>query len=93
VNIQTIKVDAGNNRTKFWGQFEVIGDRNVGQPTIYYSDDDYNTFSSGRTVNMNTSRPVLYRNGSSRRRSITYVQTDANPMRLEAFEMTYAQGN
>jgi len=93
VNIQTIKVDAGNNRTKFWGQFEVIGDRNVGQPTIYYSDDDYNTFSSGRTVNMNTSRPVLYRNGSSRRRSITYVQTDANPMRLEAFEMTYEQGN
>ena len=92
VTIQTDKFDAGNNRTKFWGQFEVISDKNAGTPDIYFADNDYNTYSVARTVDLSTPRPILYRNGSSRNRAIRYVQTDANPLRLEAFEMTYEQG-
>ena len=44
-------------------------------------------------MDTNTSRPVLYRNGASRKRAIQYAQLDTNKMRLEAFEITYEQGN
>jgi hypothetical protein len=88
----TDKVDAGNNRLKFWGQTEIIGDRNTGTPTISTADDDYQTYSTGRTVDMTTPRPVLYRNGASRRRAWKYEQTDSNAMRLEAIEVTFENG-
>lgn len=87
------KFDNGNNRKKFWGQLEIIGDRHFGANIqIQYSDDDYQTWSAARTVDMNTERPVLYRNGSSRRRAIRAIQDDSNPMRLEALEQTFEQG-
>ena len=92
VTLQTAKVDAENNRNKFWGQTEIIGDRNVGTPLIQTTDDDYQTFNTGRMVDMNTPRAVLYRNGASRRRAWKVTQTDSNLMRLEALEVTYEQG-
>lgn len=88
----TDKVDLGNNRNKFFGQTEIIGDRNTGLPLISYSDDDYQSFSNGRVVDMSTARPVLYRNGQGRRRAFQYQQVDENPLRLEAIEVTYEQG-
>ena len=92
VTLQTAKVDAENNRTKFWGQTELIGDRNAGEPLVQTTDDDYQSFNLGRTVDMSTSRPVLYRNGSSRRRAWKITQRDSNAMRLEALEVTFEQG-
>jgi hypothetical protein len=41
---------------------------------------------------MSTPRPVLYRNGSGRRRAWKITQTDSNAMRLEALEVTFEQG-
>jgi hypothetical protein len=94
VQIQTDKFDAGNNRKKFWGQLEVIGDMNSGTPIIEFNDVDYTSgeWSNPRTVDLSTQRPVLYRNGASRRRAIRYTQQDSNPLRLEAFEITFEQG-
>ena len=92
VKLQTAKFDAENNRTKFWGQTELIGDRNPGTPLIQTTDDDYATFNTGRMVDMSTPRPVLYRNGSGRRRAWKITQTDSNAMRLEALEVTFEQG-
>ena len=92
VTLQTAKIDADNNRTKFWGQLELIGDRNDGTPLVQTTDDDYQSFNTGRMVDMNTPRPVLYRNGASRRRAWKITQTDSNSMRLEFLEVTYEQG-
>jgi len=93
VQLTTQRVDGGNNRNKFWGQTVVIGDKHTGTPSLSWSDDDYASFSTARTVDMNTERPCLYRNGASRRRIFRYDQTDSNAMRLEAVEIDFEQGN
>ena len=93
VYLRTGEFDAGNNRRKFFGRLDVIGDKNVGTPTISWTDDDYQTFTTGRTVDMNTNRPALFRCGSARRRAFVYDQTDTNPIRVEALEQQYEQGN
>lgn len=94
VRLQTPKIDNGNNRKKFWGQVEIIGDRNFGELiSLEFSDDDYQTWSTPRSVNMFDPRPILYRNGSSRRRAFRAIQDDANPMRLQALEQTLEQGS
>ena len=88
----TGKVDAGNNYRKFWGPITVIGDRNASTPSISWTDDDYASFSSARTVNMNTAYPQLFRCGQAQRRAFKYTQTDNQPMRLEALEAVVEQG-
>lgn len=92
VTIVTDKVDLSNNRRKFWGLTTIIGDRNTGTPRIQTTDDDYQSYNTGRTVNMATARPCLYRNGSSRRRAWKITQTDIQPMRLEYLEIDVEQG-
>jgi len=91
----TPKVDVGNNRTKFWGQMEIIGDRPSSSclPSISFSDDDYRTWSAPRTVDLNTPRPIMYRNGSSRRRAIKFDLLDNTDIRLEGYELVFEQGN
>jgi hypothetical protein len=93
------KVDMGNNKLKFWGPLQVICDRPGASitPTIYFSDDDYQTtVSPSRTVDLNTSRPILYQNGAARRRSITFDLTDSTStsrtLRIEGYELEYEQG-
>ena len=88
----TDKQDAGNNYNKFCGQITVIADQNPGTPGLSWTDDDYNTYCTPRTVDMNTQRPDLYRNGKFRRRAFKYTQQDSNPMRLEALEIEVEQG-
>jgi hypothetical protein len=92
VYIRTQKYDNGNNRFKFFGRMDVIGDRNTGTPSISYTDDDYQTYSTPRTVDMSAVRPSLFRNGHARRRAWVYQQSDTNAMRLEALEQTIEQG-
>ncbi len=89
VQIRTGRTGAGNNRMKAWGRTDVIGDRNASTPTLRFTDDDYQTYSPARTVDMNTERPALFRNGASRRRAWVYDQTDLQPMRVSHLEVEY----
>jgi hypothetical protein len=90
--MQTAPVDGANKRIKFWGRLDVVGDQNPATLSIAYSDDDGQTFTAYRTVDMSTQRPALFRNGASRRRIFRVVQTDSNPMRLEALEQQFENG-
>ena len=92
VTLLTGLIDFGNNVSKFMGPLTVIGDHQASTPSISWTDDDYTTFVTARTVNMSTQRPILYRNGKTRRRAYVYVQTDSVPMRLEALEQQFEQG-
>ena len=84
--LQGAKIDGGNNNNKFWGPMELIGDKQAGTVDVQFTDDDYNTWSAKRSVDMNTSRPILYRNGASRRRAITLTQLDDKPRAIEFIE-------
>lgn len=87
VTLRTANQEAGTRKKKFWGRTDVLSDINPGTPLIQYSDNDYATFSTGRTVDLSQDRPALFNNGSSRRRAFLYTQNDANPMRVVGLDV------
>ncbi len=60
--------------------------------SISVSDDDYQTFSTARTVNLNQSWPVLHRYGQFRRRAHKLELTANVPMRLYKLELEVNMG-
>ena len=92
VYLRTKIFDADIQRKKFWGRLDLVGDQNPGLLNISFSDDDGQTYSLARQVNMNNDRPALFRNGASRRRLFVASQTDSNPMGLESFEQQFEIG-
>lgn len=92
--IQTSKLDMGMNRRKTWKRIDVIGDQEgqASSLSVAWTDDDYQTTSAGRTVDLSSSKPSLTRCGNSRRRSFVLTHSAATPMRLEALEIEYEPG-
>ena len=88
VLVQTSRFDADTAHVKFCSRLEVLGDweSTTSNMTIYHSDDDYKTWSTGRTVNL-ADRAYLYRCGSFRRRAWRLYSESNNPMRLYAIEL------
>ena len=86
VNIITENIKLGINTSI--SKLEVIGDRQTlpSNLSISYSDDDYQTFSTPRIVNLQT-RAFLNRLGMTRSgyRAFKYTYTAVAPLRLESF--------
>lgn len=59
--------------------------------TITYSKDDYNTWSTARTVDLSL-RPFLTRIGRFRRLAIKLTYADNYPVRIEDLEIDYNMG-
>lgn len=90
--IVTDKLDGGNNKTKFMSRLELIGDKISSTIQERHSDDDYQTFSSFRTIDLSTQRSQAYRYGKFRRRSFEFLHTDNTPLRLSWMEIDYEEG-
>lgn len=88
VQIQTARYDGETAMTKFMSRLELICDNvaTTSPVSVYYSDDDYKTWSSARTMDM-ISRCYLYRLGSFRRRAFQFIHTANTSFRVEAIEM------
>lgn len=91
-NIRTSKIDAGNNKEKYFSKFELIGDKVTGTSWVRYSNDDYQTWSKYRPVDMAAQRSQLYRLGRGRRRAYDIINYDNQPIRLEAIELVVSEG-
>lgn len=91
--IQTTKLDFGTMKRKFWHRTAVVGDQatSTANLSLYWSDDDYQNNSSGRTLDLSGKNPFAARCGSSRRRSFFIVMPSAM-CRLEALEIDYEIG-
>jgi len=92
MRLRTIPYDAEVKRKKFWGRLDIVGDQNPGLLAVSYSDDDGQTYSTPRNVDMSSDRPALFRNGASRRRIFVVEQTNSGPSRLEALEQQFEIG-
>ena len=95
MTIQTSKIDNNNDFRKRISKLTVIGDRTVitSNIDISFSDDDYQTFSTPRTVDMSGIRAYLNNYGPSfRRRAFKLVNTSNTSLRLEALEFNTVQG-
>ncbi len=88
----TDKIDFGNTALKYHGRVTLVGDTSPATPDISWTDNDYQTYVSGGTVDMTLERPYITRLGSARRRAWKPNQTDNNPARWEALEVEYSQG-
>lgn len=92
VLIRTFKVDGGNNLKKFTSQIEIIGDKVDSTAYLRYTNDDYQTYSYYRAVDLNSQRSKLSRLGQSRRRAYELRHHDNVPLRLESLEQTTTKG-
>jgi hypothetical protein len=85
-------MDNGTTKRKFYGRLEIIGDKVAGTMQIRHSGDDYNSWSSYRSVDLNASRSQVYLSGSDRRRAWEFLCTSNVPLRLDAAEIDFRIG-
>ncbi len=95
VTVQTGLIDFDNTYNKFFGRTRIVGDKGAGTPTIQTTDDDYNTFSAGRTQDMDANwrapARALFQEGAAISRAWKITQTDTSPFRWQALEVQYTQ--
>jgi hypothetical protein len=85
--------DAGTLKRKFMSRLELAGDvQSAGDVSVRYSDDDYSTWSTARTISMTGIHQYLVRLGSFRRRAFELTHTANYPLRLEAMEFELELG-
>lgn len=95
MTIQTSKLDSANNLRKRASRLSIIGDKQTvsSNMDISWSDDDYQTFSTTRSVDMSSNRPYINNCGKMyRRRAYRLVNTAPSGQRLEAIELDTIQG-
>lgn len=95
VRFRTNKLDFGTKRMKFGSKLTIVSDRETvpGYSCfISWSDDDYQTWSTPRSVDLADQYPVLWALGSFRARSFLVTHRSPYPMRWRAFELDYNQG-
>jgi len=91
VLIRTGRLDAGNMDRKTMSQLTIVGDESATSVSVQQSDDDYQTFSTARTVAMDAEPPRLLRLGMFRRRSFDIRHVDNTPLRLTAIDAEIQQ--
>jgi hypothetical protein len=94
MTIQTSKIDGDNNFLKRLTKLFLIGDAISGgySVSVSWSDDDYATFSTARTLDLSTSVNYLMACGAFRRRAFKISSTAPDKIRLEALELHIKQG-
>ena len=92
--ILTNRIDFLSTKPKFLHRMTLIGDTtdSSSNMTIDWSDDDYNTYKTARTVDLNSANPKLTGLGTFKRRAFRLKHTGNVPVRLEALEMGVDQG-
>ncbi len=91
---RTARIDGGTMKRKFLHRFELIGDKatTTQNVDIIYSDDDYQNWSTARTIDMSANRGMSRRWGNFRRRGFQATYTGNQPWRIEAIEMDVSLG-
>lgn len=92
-SLTTNLMDFGTNKRKLNSSIEILGDYATSSTnlSVSWSDDDYQTFSTARTVDM--SKHMFLKNcGAFRRRAFKLAYTDNYPMRLEFMEVEFDLG-
>lgn len=92
VKIVTGRVDLGNTQQKRLFRLELIADiESSGTVTLDWSDDDYGTWSTSRSLDL-TGRAYTKALGSFRRRAFRFQHSTNAPFRVEEMELDYSGG-
>lgn len=91
-HIITSKVDMGTMQQKRQLRLELVADReSSGTVTVDWSDDDYQSYSTTRSLDL-TTRPYTKSGGVFRRRAYRFKHEVNAPFRAEAFEIDFSAG-
>ncbi len=93
VDIYTPNFDAGTRRRKQMNSLVIIADQITGSSLfVRSSDDDYQSWSTFRKVDLGTKVPTLINCGTFRRRAYNFRHTAATFFRIQAVEVQYDVG-
>ncbi len=89
VEIVTEKIDFETMNSKTCSKLSIVGEAATSDVNIYvqWSDDDYVTYSTARTLILNGLRPQITQLGRFRRRAFKFTYNDVYPLKLRAFEI------
>jgi hypothetical protein len=91
-HIVTGKIDMGTGQQKRQFRLELIADReSTGTVTVDWSDDDYQSWSTSRSLDL-TTRPYTKSGGIFRRRAYRFKHESDAPFRAEALELDFSLG-
>lgn len=94
----TPKFDFDSINQKFMSRLALIGDipdtSGAGNTvTVYWTDDDYQSWSTGRSLSFDYDFPVITQLGRFRRRAFKFEYNQPYLLRLEAFEVDLNKGS
>jgi hypothetical protein len=89
--IRTVRMDGGTNDKKKLAALSLIGDKVSDTAMLRWSDDDSQTFSAYRVVDLNTERPRTRRCGAFRRRTVELRHVGNTAPQLQSLELEIAQ--
>lgn len=85
--------DMNTRMRKLLSRLLVVADQSsAGVLTIEFSDDDYQTWKTARTVDLSTALPMLTNCGTFQKRAIRLTMTSSTPLRLQALEYLADKG-
>jgi len=90
--LRTALFDYGSDNETIITYCRPIGDRVAADVLVRYTDDDYNSYSRYRIVNMDKARPQLSGLASTKRRAYDVRHTADTELRIEALEIESTKG-
>lgn len=94
VVFRTKRMSFGTYSNKFMSGMTVWADRSpsVGSIDVQYSDDDYATWSTAKTIDLDHEKPDASQWGRFRSRAFKFTYTSDNPLRIRTVEISYNEG-
>lgn len=92
LHCRTAKFDGGIVEKKHFHRIEIVGDKVDATMLLRYTDDDYQTWSTYRPVDLALDRAQLSRLGTARRRAFELRHTENTPIRLEHLDLNLDKG-
>ncbi len=92
--IVTESLDFGTLNRKMMARWSLLVDRPsvTSYVQLYWSDDDYQTYTGPRQININSDLPTTHRLGQFRQRSFKLEYVDNYPFRVQRFEVDVNKG-
>lgn len=89
MSIQTSKLDFGTNKRKRLHRLRIVGDQSGATNTlsVTWSDDDYQTYSAARTIDLTAQDQKTDNLGIFRRRNFLLSNSSSTSSRFEALEL------
>lgn len=95
VVFRTKRMSFGTNNNKFMSGMVIWADRapSVGDIDVQYSDNDYETYSTARSIDLDQERANAPQWGRFRTRSFKFTYTSDDPLRIRTIEVSLNIGN